>query len=425
MDQFQTTSDAAIYRESDLPFLTGDLPGIGGVIKQLSADFVVSEVPLYPPSGEGTHVYIRIEKQGITTDQAVHRLARALGRQRRDVGYAGLKDAHAITRQTLSIEHVDPNAVAELGIDGLRVLAISRHNNKLRLGHLAVNRFAIRIRDIDIDDTTVKRTAAILAVLEQRGVPNYFGPQRFGSRGTNAAVGLAALRGDFEAAVKLILNELDAGEDTAIAEAQSLAMRGEYAESNQRWPHWCKTQQRICHSLARGGDAKRAWMTVDHSMRRLYISAAQSFIFNRVLARRIANVDQVMTGDVAMLHRNGACFAIEDEAIEQPRADQFEISATGPIIGRRMTQPNGQPAEIERDALTDLRLTEAIKENGEINYRDKFKIDGSRRPLRVPLTNVEYTSGTDQVGAYLELRFTLPPGSYATTVVREVCKRQS
>lgn len=423
MDQTQTTSDAAIYRESELPYLTGDLPGIGGVIKQHAADFVVSEIPLYPPSGEGTHVYVRIEKQGITTDQAVQRLARALGRQRRDIGYAGLKDAHAITRQTLSIEHVDPRAVAELRIDGVRILAISRHNNKLRLGHLAANRFAIKIRDIDFDDaTTVKRAASILAVLQQRGVPNYYGPQRFGNCGTNAAVGLAALRGDFVAAANRILDERDATEDSRIAEAKALAMRGEYAESNQRWPHWCKTQQRICHSLARGGDAKRAWMTVDHAMRRLYISAAQSFIFNRVLARRIANFDKVMTGDVAMLHRNGACFSIEDAAAEQRRADQFEISPTGPIIGRRMTQPTGQPAQIERDAITILGLTEAINATGEINYRDKFPIDGSRRPLRVPPTNTEQKTGNDENGAFLELKFTLPPGSYATAVVREVSK---
>jgi len=422
MDELQAKTDAAVYRECDLPYLTNDLPGVGGVIKKHPADFVVSEIPLYPPSGEGTHVYVRIEKQGITTDQAVHRLARALGRQRRDVGYAGLKDAHAITRQTLSIEHVDPNAVAELSIDGMRVLAVSRHTNKLRLGHLAANYFAIRIRDVNIDDVSVERAQAVLAVLKRRGVPNYFGPQRFGNRGTNAAVGLAVIRGDFVAAVKLILDEPDSNEDVAIAEAKALATQGEFAESNRRWPHWCKTQQRICHSLARGGDAKRAWMTVDHAMRRLYISAAQSFIFNRVLAKRIASVDQVMTGDVAMLHRNGACFSIEDAAAEQPRADQFEISPTGPIIGRRMTQPTGQPAQIERDAITTLGLTEAINATGEINYRDKFPIDGSRRPLRVPPTNAQYKTGKDETGTFLELKFTLPPGSYATVVAREVCK---
>lgn len=421
-EEIETTTDAAIYHESDLPYLTGDLPGIGGVIKERPEDFVVCEIPLYPPSGEGTHVYIRIEKRGITTDQAVHRLARALGRQRRDVGYAGLKDAHAITQQMLSVEHVDPNAVADLNVDGVRILAISRHNNKLRLGHLSANWFAIRIRDVHIDDVPVDRAAAILAVLQMRGVPNYFGPQRFGRKGTNATVGLAVLRGEFEAAARLILSEPDSREDDAIAEAQSLAMRGEFAKSNRRWPHWCKTQQRICHALARGGDAKRAWMTVDHSMRRLYISAAQSHIFNRVLAKRVANLDQVITGDIAMLHRNGACFSIDDAGAEQPRADQFEISPTGPITGRRMTQPTGQPAQIERDALTDLGLTKIITADGDINYRDKFRIDGSRRPLRVPLTDAECKPGQDEHGAFLELQFTLPPGSYATAVVREVCK---
>ncbi len=119
----------------ELPFLTADIPGVGGVIKQRPEDFLVEEVPLYEPSGSGTHVYFRIEKKGLPTIQAVQEIARALCRQKCEIGYAGLKDADAVTRQMLSIEHVDPVVVQSLDVPGVRVLNVSRHTNKLKLGH--------------------------------------------------------------------------------------------------------------------------------------------------------------------------------------------------------------------------------------------------------------------------------------------------
>ena len=97
---------------SDLPYLTVDLPGIGGTIKRSEEDFIVEELPLYPPSGEGTHTYFCIEKHGLTTFAAIDRVARALGERSRDIGYAGLKDARAVTRQVLSLEHVEPQRLA-------------------------------------------------------------------------------------------------------------------------------------------------------------------------------------------------------------------------------------------------------------------------------------------------------------------------
>lgn len=415
MHEDDNSIDAGIYREGDLPYLTAKLPPAGGVIKQRPADFMVTEISLYPPCGEGTHVYVTIEKEGITTDQAVRRVAKALRKQPRDIGYAGLKDAQAVTRQTLSVEHVDPDAVARVSIDGLRVLSVGLHTNKLRIGHLAGNRFAIKLRDVS--DNAVDGVSGVLEILRRRGVPNYFGPQRFGRRGTNGAVGLAVLRGDFETALHWILDEPQADERGEVDGAKELAREREFAEACKRWPHWCKAQIRVCSALARGADSKRAWMTVDHAMRRLYVSAAQGCVFNRVLARRITEFDRVMTGDLAMLHQNGACFSVDDVAAEQPRCDRFEISPTGPIVGKRMTQPTGIPESIEQGVMQELGLS-----GTEVRYRDKFRIDGARRPLRVPISDSSCHGGEDEHGPYVELKFTLPPGSYATAVVREICK---
>ena len=100
-----------IYQESDLPYVTRDLPGVGGAIKRYDEDFIVEELPRYEASGEGTHIYFQIEKRGLTTPAAIRLIAEALGRRPQEIGYAGLKDAHSVTRQMLSIEHINPAKV--------------------------------------------------------------------------------------------------------------------------------------------------------------------------------------------------------------------------------------------------------------------------------------------------------------------------
>src|SRR5690242_11250169 len=120
-----------------LPYLTSDFPGIGGRIKQRPQDFFVQEVPLYEPSGQGEHVYCEIQKSGIPTFEAIHRIAAALQISSRDIGYAGLKDARAVTRQIFSIQGVTPEQVMSLKIPDMTIHWADRHGNKLRLGHLA------------------------------------------------------------------------------------------------------------------------------------------------------------------------------------------------------------------------------------------------------------------------------------------------
>jgi tRNA pseudouridine13 synthase len=120
---------------------------------------------------------------------------------------------------------------------------------------------------------------------------------------------------------------------------------------------------------------------------------------------------------VALKHANGATFSVESATTEQPRCEAFEISPTGPLFGSRMKQAAGEPADLERSVLAATGLDEKHFE-----YREKFRLDGTRRPLRVPLENPAATTGSDANGRYLELSFTLPPGSYATCVTREICK---
>ncbi|HNQ23214.1 MAG TPA: tRNA pseudouridine(13) synthase TruD [Phycisphaerae bacterium] len=398
------------------PYLTSDLPGIGGEIKRHDEDFIVEELPLYAASGSGTHTYLLIEKRGLTTLEAVGQIARALGKHPPDIGYAGLKDAHGVTRQTLSVEHVATEQVAALSLPRVRVLKVSRHENKIKLGHLAGNRFTIRIRGVGSD--ALGRTSAILEVLGARGVPNYFGRQRFGVRGDNAAIGQAVLRGEYEEAIALFLGRPGEADHGPVRRARELFDAGQVAEAARAWPGGFREQQRLCLTLKKGNaDALRAWRTVNHTLRRLFLSAWQSALFNEVLAERIGGLDRLETGDLAWLHRNGKCFLVQDADAEQPRCTAGEISPTGPLFGPRMSWPEGEPGAQEQRIFEASRVTLDRRRTA-----DGAPVAGARRPLRVPLGEADLSAGTDEHGTYLEVRFTLPAGAYATCVTRELCK---
>lgn len=277
-----------------LPYRTAPLAGIGGRIRVHDEDFAVDEVPAYAATGEGDHVFVHIEKRGLTTPQAATVLARAAGVPVRDIGWAGMKDRHAVTRQWLSLPPpVRPEAIATFADGGVTVLAALRHRHKLRTGHLAGNRFALVVREVAADDAAA-RARAILDALAA-GAPNWYGEQRFGARGDNAAVGLAILR---------------AG--------------------------------------GRGGGAPR--------QKRLLVSAFQSYLFNQWLAERMVDglAATVLGGDVLQKRGSGGIFTSSEPEVDQARLDAGELVITGPMFGAAMrAPPDGSPAHRREARLLD------------------------------------------------------------------------
>jgi tRNA pseudouridine13 synthase len=178
-------------------------------------------------------------------------------------------------------------------------------------------------------------------------------------------------------------------------------------------------ERRVLARYIKTGKAGPALKAVDHRLQRLWISAVQSWMFNKVLARRVeaGTFDHVLVGDMAYKHDNGACFMVEDAAAEAPRAAAFEISPTGPLVGYRMSLPAGEPLKIEEEVMAEAELhPEDFKKEG----RDKAK--GARRPLRVKPEEVELAGGGDEFGPYITVAFTLPAGSFATVLIRELTK---
>jgi tRNA pseudouridine13 synthase len=318
-----------LLREAmDLPYLTAALPGTGGRLRAKEDDFFVDEEPAYAPSGQGDHVFAHIEKRGLATPQAVDRLARALGCAPRDVGVAGMKDRHAVTRQWLSLPPpLTPEAVLAASVDGVTVLEAVRHGHKLRTGHVRANRFRLRVRDVTPDAAT--RARAILERLaEPPGAPNWYGEQRFGREGDNAARGRAIMLGE------------------------------------ERLPR-------------------------DRKLARLLVSALQSELFNAWLVARLADgfYVRVLAGDI--LHKaGGGQFTCEDPAVDEPRLVARELVATGPMFGERMRRPpEGTPAAeredavlvaagLARDAFASVRaIAEGTRRDAAIDVRDATVAD--------------------------------------------------
>lgn len=267
--------------------------GTGGTLRQVPEDFVVEELPAYPLSGEGEHLYLWVEKTGHTTAHVIHELAAQLGVRERDIGAAGLKDRHAVTRQWLSLPAKYEGRLGNLDIPDVRILDTTRHGNKLGLGHLRGNRFTVRVRDAAGQAPQAEATLALLA----SGLPNYFGPQRFGLQGLNAEEGLRVLRG----------------------------------ESGLRDPR----------------------------VRRFLVTSVQSMIFNRFVSLRLERgcFDTLLKGDMAKKHDTGGVFQVEDAALESPRALRGEVSATGTLFGRKIKPLSADAGQLEQEALASFGLT--------------------------------------------------------------------
>jgi tRNA pseudouridine13 synthase len=324
-------------------------------LAQGSASFRVSELPAYSPCGGGEHLYVEVEKEGLTTDVVARLLARVCGAPLRSVGYAGRKDRHAIARQWFSIQLGESASLARLGPPPgggrIEVLRVGRHRNKLRLGHLRGNRFVLDL----VGDGALDALEARLARLMQRGIPNRFGEQRFGAEGSTLATARA-------------------------------------------WG---------------GGERARG----DRRYRRLVSSAAQAAVFNAVLEARHREglLHLLREGDVAQTP-SGASFVCAADDLDdlngRAAPGRLELFATGPMPGSARFGPAPAVREQERrwSASTGIAW-EWLDRGGPLESR------GERRPLVVRFLEAPEVEATE---AGARLRLALPPGSYATEVLREV-----
>ena len=415
-------TDRSTYVEPQR-YLTEDLPGIGGVLKSRPEDFMVDEQPQYQPCGSGEHIYLYVEKRGMSTLDMVRVVAKHFGVRRSDVGYAGLKDKHAITRQVLSVHTPGrkPEDFPQLQHEQITVQWADLHTNKLRRGHLRGNRFSIRVREVD--PVAVLRAKPILDRLAASGVPNRIGEQRFGVIENNHLIGRALILGDAQAALDELLGP-NANHPDNHAESRRLYTEGKFREAAALLPNGMRNELFALNVLAKGGDAHDVFSRMDESIIGFFYSAFQSAMFNRVLDARIERhaFDEFLLGDLAQKHGNRAIFSIGRAELNDPetglRLHNFEISPTGPMWGPEMPRTRGEADELETGTLAETGVsTDQLDELDGVGF---FR--GERRALRVPILDPEIEGGADEHGPFVRVAFELPRGSFATVVLREIMK---
>lgn len=331
----------------------------GGTIKESPEDFVVEEIPAYEPSGEGEHLMLLLTKRDLTTNRVVKMLARHYEVPEKAVGFAGQKDRRAVTRQFFSVHAPaatpsPPDLGEDVTVDG-----IWRHSKRLKTGHLKGNRFRIVVRRTSISpDEASGRAGRFLLTMAERGMPNFFGPQRFGLDGDTARWGFALLG--------------------------------------------C-TDVEIPRRVHRS-----------RSLRRLALSAAQSAIYNRYLSLRMQNglLRRVLTGDVLVKVDTGGMFNAEEArmAEEQRRMDARQIVHAGPMFGRKTFASHSDARALEESVLQDMSVElSAFSRHGKL-------LPGTRRRDLVFPTE---TSASVQGDGFVAT-FTLPRGSYATVLIRQI-----
>jgi tRNA pseudouridine13 synthase len=271
--------------ELELPKAYG-VSSLSAELRRTPEDFRVDEILGYDADGEGEHTLLWVEKRGANTDWVARELAKFAGVPPLNVGYAGLKDRHAVTRQAFTVQLAgkpDPDWSA-FPHDDVKVLASTRHKRKLKRGALRGNRFVLVLRDVRGDR---ERAEEVLQAIMSRGVPNYFGEQRFGREGGNVAQARAMFAG------------------------------------------------------------KR----VDREKRSILLSAARSHIFNSVLAERVERDawDKSLEGEIWSLAGSRSWFGPEpfDETLAA-RLAQGDIHPSGPLWGQGEPPTLAAAGELER-----------------------------------------------------------------------------
>lgn len=339
--------------------------------RQASRDFIVEEIPLYEFSNDGEHLILHVRKKDLSTMELISIIAEYLGINQKDIGYAGLKDKHAMTKQYISLHKKYEEQMNAFTHSNIKILSKTYHDNKIRTGHLKGNRFYIKIKKVM--PSAAKIIDQALKSLKEHGMPNFYGYQRFGNDGDNYIIG------------------------------EKIA-KGERKESNIK-------------------------------LKKLFISAYQSHLFNKWLNKRLQinslvdgfSVDElvgilelpkdeieklktqkhpfkIISGDIMEHYPHGKLFDFDGTEHDLNRFNNRDISVTGLMTGKKVKLSTNLAGDIEKEFFSPI---------GE---------DGARRYAWVYPTDIEGKYNAED--AQYEFHFSLPKGSYATVFLEEIAKRK-
>ncbi len=414
------------------PFSTKS-PGIGGRIKARYSDFVVEEIPLdnricevnldqvnqeqplvvspVPEDTRQRQLQVDLQKTNCDLNFVIDKIARYLQISKKRIGYAGLKDKRGITCQRISIFDPPAARVESFLPRGFLLKNPQWTNTRLEIGDLRSNRFRITIRNVQKTEDEIRRAfGAFKTEATQNGIANYFGEQRFGgNREVTHLVGKAILQGDFDSAVMTYLTHESAGEDEDLARVRrDLASDRDFKKAVRAFPPFCRVERTLASHLGQfPRDTAGALSKLPKGMRFLFTHAYQAHLFNALLAKRIESGaglkplagDQLSENKIVEFPLPG----YETELSEGPtKKDLVELLAAEGIMLSQFKVTRGLPEATSRGAWKEIALF----------------------PKDVELVKIEADAFFENARAVI-LRFELPKGCYATTVIDEFCKNDA
>jgi len=339
--------------------------------RQTARDFVVEELPLYEFSGEGEHLVLFVRKKNLSTPEMIGDIARYLGIKNKEIGYAGLKDKHAMTKQYISLHKKYEQKIDEFNHESIKIISKTYHNNKIRIGHLKGNRFYIRLKKVN--PTSAKKIDEALKNIEKVGMPNFFGYQRFGNDGNNHILGEKLAKGEAKErnprVKKLLIN----------------------AYQSHLFNLWLSRRLEI-NSLVRSFEADEIEALLNMPNGEIKKLKKQKHPF------------KLIDGDIMEHYPYGRLFEFDGSEHDFERFDKRDISVTGLLCGKKAKIASGIARDIEKD------------------YDDDINVDGARRYAWVYPTDID--GRFNAIEAQYEMNFTLPKGSYATVLIEEIAKRK-
>ncbi|MCK9592281.1 MAG: tRNA pseudouridine(13) synthase TruD [Methanoregula sp.] len=404
-----------------MKYYASDAEGIGGKLRSGAEDFIVEEIPLPEKGGTGgPYLICMLTKTNWELQHAIKEIAKRLGISHRRIGWAGTKDRNAITRQRISLYNVTAEQVAEIWLKDIILEPLGQVNEALSLGDLKGNRFDILIRDTDPSDRETRVRTITDTVCQ--GIPNYFGIQRFGAtRPVTHLVGEWILKRDFEKAVVTYIGKEFPGEPENVRMIRTAFSKNrDIRAALHDLPPQMSYERAMLHYLyTHPEDYSGALLELPPKLLSMFVSAFQSYLFNSVLSQRIddghslnephvgdrlifanGRTDTVTTTNshaVSLHIRRGRCTI----ALFMPGKDQIEVKSEGDLAMGALLDKYDITADDFRDASTFVHT----------------KFDGAWRSI-VLKTAIESQFDKNNV----RLKFSLPPGHYATTVCREYMK---
>ena len=442
-----------VEREVGMEYYVSDADGVGGRLREDPADFRVRELeafdvrPLDADPGSFPHLIVRARLVGWDTHDFAGRLSDELAISRERVSWAGTKDKHAITTQLLSVKAIDHDALPEIRDADLD--PVGRSGRALHFGDLAGNAFEITVAEPERPGNAAAITDELRGFVAGRdgggesegervtiGVPNYFGQQRFGSlRPVTHEVGLRIVAGDWEGAVMTYVGNPGESEPEGTREARAYVEETrDWSGALDRFPYRLGRERAMLHRLAEsGGESDAAYRealeSAPSTLQRLFVNAAQSYLFNRVLSERLRRevpFDRPVEGDVVCFTDRSATdlesgLALPDtDRLQRVTGDRLRsierhcsrgrAFVTVPLVGTGTELGDGEPGEIERAVLTEVGI-----EPSDFDLPGEFHSTGTRRAI---LVRTSLAVGHDP----LTFSFALPSGSYATVLLREYLK---